>query len=168
MDVVSPAVFVLALLALIGLINLAVWGLVIRWWRRSEARLYQDVVEDLRSAEARGERLLRGPELGVFRGTTVPGYPSVKGNCILALTDQRLLVRRIVGRPFEVPDTQIRGVRQDAVFLSSSRVGHTHVIIELDRGEIGLFVGDNQGWVDAFRTIAVRQGFVPDGSPPGS
>jgi hypothetical protein len=101
--------------------------------------------------EASGEVVLRGPDAGSYRGGSVPGFSKLKGNCLIALTDQRVVYRMFVGDGGEIARHRITGVREDKSFLGSRVGGQTHLILQLTDGEVGFFVQDHAGWLAALK-----------------
>jgi hypothetical protein len=103
-----------------------------------------------------GETLLRGPDAAVYRGGSAPGFSKLKGNCLVALTDRRVVYRMFVGNGGEIARDRIAGVREDRAFLGGRVGGHTHLILQLTDGEVGFFVQDHAGWLQAL--TATRDG----------
>src|SRR5438270_750773 len=117
------AVWVVALV--LG-IQAAIWIPLVIWLRRKSARLREGLLAELESS---GERVLRAPESVLYSGAS-GRLPQVRGNCLAALTEKRLIVRRLVGKPFDIPVSEFASVREDKWFLSSYRSGRLYVIIK--------------------------------------
>ncbi len=147
----SPAVWVpLLVLGILGA-QAVMWLALFRWLRKKTARFVEEMRADL---AASGEKILRGPEPGVYRGAS-DRYPPVKGNCVLALTERRLVIRRLMGDPIEVPVAEFVGVREDPWFLRSYVGGRPHVIVALGGGaELGFFAANHGKWMNAIRALA--------------
>jgi hypothetical protein len=93
-----------------------------------------------------GERIIKEPESAIYCGGTKP-HSSVKGNGRIALTDRRLVFRKLTGPIEEVLIASITGTRQAPWFRGERRGGRTHFVVELvDAGEIGFFVSDIEAW----------------------
>jgi hypothetical protein len=137
----------MGLIALIVGILVAVALLVIAvlaWFRRRLHRLIGSLSAELATT---GERVLRGPEHGVYRGGTA-GYSQVRGNGVVALTDRRLLCQKLVGGRIEVPIAAIAGTREATWFLRSAVTTQTHLILQLrDGSEVAFFVSDHPAWL---------------------
>lgn len=146
----SPLQIVVLVVALVAAQAFALVAIV-RWLRRRSAERTAEIVREL---EASGERTLRGPEAGVYRGGS-GGFSRVKGNSVLALTDRRLLIAKLVGARVEVPTRDIASVREEKWFLRSAVGGQVHVVVTTRGGdEIGVFVRDRDAWIAELRAIA--------------
>lgn len=107
------------------------------------------------AADLAGETVLRAPEQGSYRSATAPGYPKVKNNGLIALTERRLVFRTLTGKTIEVPVAEITGVRESAGFNGSVVAGQTHLIVQTAAGEIGFYVfSGNSDWVAALTAVA--------------
>jgi hypothetical protein len=145
----AVAVVVLVLLAVI-LVQAAVLVPLVLRWRRGSAAFLTDFHD---SARASGERIVAGPEKGLYRGGTAP-YGSVKGNGTIVLTDRRLVFRKLTGGVVEVPVAKIAGVRTSAGFRGSRVGGMTHLVVDtVDHAEIGFFVNDLGSWERAISSV---------------
>jgi hypothetical protein len=143
---VSTAVFVVLLVVGILVLQALIWIPIIVWFRRRSRRVAAEL-----ALELEGEQVVRPPEKGNYRGATAPGYPVVKNNGLIALTQRRLVFRTLTGKAIEIPVDAITGVREAAVFKGSVVGGRTHLIVETAAGEIGFYVPDNAGWTAALR-----------------
>ena len=142
----DASLLLLVILIGVGLIQAAVWILLIRSWRKRSNRFLADFRA---SAAASGERFIAGPEGAVYRGGTGP-YSAVKGNGTIILTDRRLVFRKLSGGVVEVPANRIGGVRQSKTFLRSRVGGATHLVVTTtDAAEVGFFVEDTAAWARA-------------------
>jgi hypothetical protein len=117
--------------------------LLVRWLRGKSRTAHAEL-----AAELDREPALRGPEPAVYRGST-GSYPRVSGNGQLALTANRLLFRKLVGRPVDVPVHSITGVTTARAFNGSVRAGVTHLIVHTATGDLGYYVRDLDPWVAA-------------------
>ena len=142
----STAVFVVLLVLGILAVQVLIWIPIIVWFRRRSRRVAAELATELQS-----ETVVRPPEKGNYRGSTAPGYPVVKNNGLIALTQRRLVFRTLTGKAIEIPVDAITGVREAAVFKGSVVGGRTHLIVETAAGEIGFYVPDNAGWTAALR-----------------
>lgn len=136
----KTALFVIGLLLLIALIQGLIWFLVLRALRR--------LVERLRD-ELRGKRIVCGPERLAYDGGTGGHYPRVRGLVAAAITDDRLLIRRILGKGFDVPIRDITRVRQQESWNGRRRVGKLYVTVQTERGEFGVVPRDPSAWTAA-------------------
>ena len=142
----STAVFVVLLVLGILAVQVLIWIPIIVWFRRRSRRVAAELATELQS-----ETVVRPPEKGNYRGSTAPGYPVVKNNGLIALTQRRLVFRTLTGKAIDIPVDAITGVREAAVFKGSVVGGRTHLIVETASGEIGFYVSDNAGWTAALR-----------------
>ena len=138
--------FVVLLVVGILVLQALIWIPIIVWFRRRSRRVAAEL-----ALELEGEQVVRPPEKGNYRGATAPGYPVVKNNGLIALTQRRLVFRTLTGKAIEIPVDAITGVREAAVFKGSVVGGRTHLIVETAAGEIGFYVPDNAGWTAALR-----------------
>jgi hypothetical protein len=141
---VSTAVFVVLLVVGILAVQALVWIPIIVWFRRRSRRVAADLATELAS-----ETVVRPPEKGNYRGATAAGYPIVKNNGLIALTQRRLVFRTLTGKAIDIPVDAITGAREAAVFNGSVVGGRKHLIVQTAAGEIGFYVSDNAGWLAA-------------------
>lgn len=122
----------------------------LRWVRTKSARIITELRRDLSVA---GERIVLGPAPINYRGSTAgSGFPRSKGNSVAALTDRRLVVRRLAGADLEVPVAAITGVREDKWFLRSYINGRLVLVLQLrSDAEVGILVDDHAAWMAALR-----------------
>ena len=147
----TPLQIVLLVLGIL-VFQLLLWVPLIWWFRRLSARR----LGELRAAlAATGERVLLGPEPAVYRGASAgSGHPRTRGNSVVALTERRLVVHRLIGAPVEVPALDIAGVRTDKWFEGAWTGGRLHLIVKTKAGaEVGLFVQDTGAWVAALQRL---------------
>lgn len=120
----------------------------------------RELVEGVRrELEAKGETLVLGPESGLYCGSNA-GHGQVRGNSIVALTNKRLLVRRLVGGPIEVRSQEIAGVRETRWFLGAARGNRMHLVFRLPGGgELGVMM-DKQTHAAWLQDLRARFGEV--------
>lgn len=100
---------------------------------------------------AAGAETLVLPRQGcVYRGGTGT-YSSVKGNGRVALTSDRLVVRKLTGGVIEVPTARITGAHEAKVFQGSVVGGRVHVVVEIadPPAEVAFYVDGNDRWLNA-------------------
>lgn len=148
----TPLQIILLVLGVLG-VQLALSVVAVGWVRRASTRRQAELQAEL---AGNGERVLLGPEAAIYRGASRgSGYPRARGNGVVALTERRLIVRRLVGAALEVPTADISGVRTDKWFQGGWTGGRLHVIVKTRAGaELGLFVQNSDAWVAALRAIA--------------
>mgnify|MGYP001194458294 CR=1 FL=1 len=148
----TPLQIVLIVLGILGC-QLALWVVALRWVKRASARRLGELQAELAGS---GEQVLLGPESAIYRGASRgSGYPRARGNGVVALTERRLIVRRLAGAAVEVPTADISGVRTDKWFQGGWTGGRLHVIVKTKAGaELGLFVRNSDAWVAALRGLA--------------
>lgn len=142
----SIAVFVVALgvgiLAFIGILQVA----VLRWVHRKQAVTSARLETEFATT---GERLQRGPEPGLYRGGS-DGYPRVRGNATIVLSDRRLIIVMAVGARVEVPRYRIASVRTSRAFRGGIQGRKLHVVVSTtDGAEVGFIAADPDAWVAA-------------------
>lgn len=142
----GTAGFVLALVALILVLQLVIWVPVLIWLRKRNRRATAEMATALQS-----ERVVREPEKAIYRGATAPGYPKVKGNGVMALSEERILFRPYVGTAIDIPLADLTGVREARTFNGAVRGRSVHLIVGTHEGELGFFVADNLAWTTALK-----------------
>jgi hypothetical protein len=142
----SVVLLVLGIVLVVALIQVAIWVPVgIRAKRRADQ--FWATFDD--QVAAGGETLVIPREGCVYRGGSGP-YSAVRGNGSLALTSERLVVRKGTGGVIEVPADRISGAHEAQVFNGSVVGNRLHLVVEIDpQAEIGLFVDDNARWIAA-------------------
>lgn len=106
---------------------------------------------DVDAQVASGTETMVLPREGcVYRGGT-GGFSAVKGNGSIALTSQRLVIRKGTGGVVEVPTSRIRGAHEAKVFNGSVVGGRVHVVVEIAEpsAEVAVFVDGNDRWLAA-------------------
>jgi hypothetical protein len=141
MDVV---LLVVGILALVAVILVPVVLLLRSRSRRVAAELAQELAT---------EPALRGPGKGLYRGGS-SGYPKVKGNGMIALTQRRLVFRMLIGSDLDIPLEEITGLREAKAFQGGVVGGHVHLVVQTATGEVGFFVDDNAAWIAAITSAA--------------
>lgn len=142
-------------LLVVGLLGFQVvlWAIAMRWIRRAAARIAGEMREAIAGA---GEKLVRGPEDALYSGAS-GRFPRAKGNMVVAMTDRRLVFRRLVGAEFAVPLEEIVGVREGRWFRRAS-TGHMNVIVKLADGvEVGFKSPAHAAWMEALQAHAARR-----------
>ena len=100
-------------------------------------------------ARLTGEKVIKAPESAIYSGGTKP-HSSVKGNGRIALTNRRLVFRKLTGPIEEVLVASITGTRQAAWFRGERRGRRVHFVVEtVDAGEVGFLVSDTAAWTAA-------------------
>ena len=132
----------------IALLQVMIWVPIVRWMRKRSVAAQAALEAEI---AASGERVVRGPEQGEYRGAS-GGYSQVKGNCRLVLTDRRLAFVKVTGGRVDVPVDQIVAVHEAKAFLGTVVGGRAHVIVRTrDGSEVGFFAKDHAAWVSALR-----------------
>jgi len=136
----AAVLFSVGLVALIAVINLTVWIPIRRRTRRIQAAV-------LAECRAAGERIRCGPERVSYEGSTTRGA-RVEGTAVAVLTDRRLMIRKTVGKPIEIPAADIAGARAAKSFRGRRIGGRRFVVVKTADGpEYGLLVHDPVLWV---------------------
>jgi hypothetical protein len=149
----SPSFIVLLVLGILAL-QVMIWVPLLMVLKRKTQRMLADLQAEL---AASGEQVRLAPQPSLYRGATAKsGYPFAKGNGVAALTDRRLVIRKLVGAGVEIPTSDIIGVREDKWF-QRAYVGKLHVIVKTKGdAEVGLIVGDHAAWMTALQTLVDR------------
>ena len=137
----ATALFVAVLLVVIGIVQGVIWFSIIRALRRLTTKL---------GHELRGTPIVRGPERVHYQGATGSGpYPRARGFVAVALTRDRLVVRRLAVRGFDVPLREIKQVSQQLRWNGRYRNGKAHVVIETRGGAFAIQPADPGAWIAA-------------------
>ena len=124
-----------------------------RWIGRRARALLETVRHELRGS---GDTLEVEPEVAHYAGGS-GNHPRVKGLGVLALTDRRLVFRKLFGRGVEIARSDIADVRDGKWFRRSYSSGRQHVVLVLDDGsEVGFVVNDHGAWMERVRAIAKK------------
>lgn len=95
--------------------------------------------------ERSGERAVLGPEPALYSGASAR-YSKMRGNCVLALTEKRLLVRMLVGKDIDLERSEIVGAH-DAKTFDGHYQGRRFLVVDLkDATEVGFQVRDLAPW----------------------
>lgn len=139
----SVAVLVAAIVSAVGVVLASMWFAWLRPLVRRSNEWAANLGEELALT---GERLLREPESALYRGGTKP-HSAVKGNVKLALTNRRLIFRKLTGGLDEVSLAVVTGTRRAAWFRGARHHGRLHLVLETNEpGEIGFLVRDMESW----------------------
>ena len=134
----------LALLVGLPVVALGVAGVLLALWLRAKFRAAAARL----AVVLRDEPAVRGPERGIYRGST-GGYSHVFGNGRIALTAHRLLFQKGIGGLVEVRLADVVGVRISKTFNRSVVGNRTHLVVQTRIGDVGYFVDDTEAWRDA-------------------
>jgi hypothetical protein len=137
----SPLEIVLLVLGILGA-QAILWVLILLLLKR---KTESETISMRDRLAGTGEALVRDPESALYRGAS-SRFSKVKGNGIIALTDRRLIFRKLFGSEIEVARAEIVGLREDKWFLRAY-CGRMHLILQLvDGTEIGFTVRDHAAW----------------------
>jgi hypothetical protein len=132
------------------LAQVLLWIPILYWLKRRLLRVAAALIEEVAAA---GERVVRGPDPGLYRGGS-GGRSRVKGNGVAVLTDRRLVFRKAIGAAVDVPVADIVAVREAKWFLRSY-VGKMHVVLTLrDGAEVGFILHEHAAWMDLLGKLA--------------
>ena len=145
----GTALFVAMLLVVIGIVQVVIWFAVIRALRRLTTKV---------GDELRGTQIVRGPERVHYQGATGGAYPRARGFVAVALTRDRLVVRRLAVRGFDVPLREIMQVSQQLRWNGHYRNGRPHVVIETHRGAFAIQPADPDAWTAAMEETPPPRG----------
>lgn len=140
----SPGQVALLVLGILAF-NIALWIPILLWLRSRTRAIIAALARDL---DASGERTLVAPESALYGGATGPNARA-RGNAVVALTDRRLVVRRLVGDAFEIARADITSVREAPSFLGRTRGTPFVVLTARDGSEVGLLVREHRAWLAA-------------------
>ena len=139
----TTALLVGAIVFGVALLFAALWFVVLRPMVR---RTNDWVTTFADEARLTGEKVIKGPESAIYSGGTKP-HSAVKGNGRIALTNRRLVFRKLAGPIEEVLVASITGTRQAAWFRGQRRGRRVHFVVEtVDAVEVGFLVRDIAAW----------------------
>lgn len=118
-------------------------AVLLLWLQRRSQQQAQQL-----AAELAADTVVRGPEQASYRGGSEQ-FPAVKGNCLLALTNERLVWQMLIGQRGEISLREITAVREDKTFRTEVHAGRTHLVIATNSGEVGFFTADTPSWAAA-------------------
>lgn len=137
---------VLWIVAAIVVLDIIVTGAAFVWALRRSAALKQEIKE---STSAR-ERFLVYPENSEYAGGP-RRFGWARGSGVLALTDRRVIFRRVFGGPVEIELGDIASVSEAAWYRGVYKAGRRHVILHLKEGaKVAFMVRDASPWLEAF------------------
>lgn len=140
---------ILRLFALIIGVNAAIWAIIIPLTKRSYARASKLMQNDL---AASGEAVIQGPVSSWYQGRT--DKFDITGGAIVALTERRLIIRKITREVIEVSASDIVAVRVDKWFMGKFRNNRYHVVVKTAANtEFGFQVPNYTDWVAAFERL---------------
>jgi hypothetical protein len=146
MSVLGIVLLVLGILVVVGLgVGILLFFLLGKS-KATKAALAQELAAD---------PALRGPESAIYRGST-GGYSKVMGNGQIALTQRRLIFRKLTGGAVDVDLTDVTGVQTSKSFNRSVVGNRVHLVVSTANGDVGYFVSDTDGWAAAIRSAAPR------------
>jgi len=122
----SPVYIVLLAVGCLGVlvgVNVIVWVKIFGNLRRLQHEMRQTI-------DSSGEKMVKAPEIGRYRGASAPGYGRVGGLGVVAMTSRRVLFSKAVGQSVEVALDQVSGIRTQP-FNNPNR---TRVFLELKTG----------------------------------
>jgi hypothetical protein len=109
---------------------------------RASKEVARELAQELERA---GEHAIVGPEPALYSGASAR-YTKVRGNCVLALTERRLLIRMLVGSNIDLDRSEIVGAH-DAKTFDGHFQGKRYLVVDLkDATEIGFLVRDMAPW----------------------
>ncbi|WP_445165325.1 hypothetical protein ACTXG7_15485 [Mycolicibacterium sp. Dal123E01] len=148
--VLQIVLLVVGIAVVLGLIA----GVIVLFYRGR----YRAAAQQL-DTELAVESIIRPFEKGNYRGSTAPGFPSVKNNGRIALTRRRVVFLTLTGTTISVPLDSVIALRLSKVFKGSVVGGWTHLVLRTAAGEIGFYVPDTNAWLHA---LGQATGLTPD------
>lgn len=146
---------IILLIAAILVLEALIWIPVLAWLRRKSSLLAESLKD---SVALSGDRFIIEPEGALYRGGTGT-YSRVKGNGVIALTDRRLIFKKLVGGDIEIPLGSVEKVSESKWFLRSYRSGRLHLILHLrDGSEVGFIIKNHDAWMRALESAVPQDG----------
>ena len=140
----TPNQVALLVLGILGA-QAAIWTPIVLWMRSRNRTLAAALAAEF---AASGEVVVIAPEPALYGGATAV-YPKAGGNGVVALTDRRLLLRRLGGEDIAVARDDIAGAREQASFRTNRRSRPWVVVTTRGGAELGLIVREPQAWLTA-------------------
>ncbi len=130
----------------------AVFAAAIFFVGRASKEAARALAKELERAD---ELAVVGPEPALYSGASTR-FSKVRGNCVMALTERRLLVRMLVGSDFDIDRAEIKGLH-DARTFDGQFQGRRYMVVDLSDGtEVGFLVRDMTPWRAALGEITTR------------
>ncbi len=115
----------------------------------------KNLVSDLQNrAFEIGETLIMGPEPSIYRGADSE-FGSVKGNGVIALTNRRIMFKKLTGQQIDIDLSHITKVSVQSIFNGETAVGTgaQHLVVETKNGNrIGFLVKRAERWMEILDT----------------
>ena len=106
--------------------------------------------QELERSTSAHERFLVSPQNAGYSGGP-RRFGWVKGSGVLALTDRRVIFRRVFGGLLEIELADIASVSEAAWYRGMYKAGRRHVILHLKEGaKVAFMVRDASPWLEAF------------------
>lgn len=142
----SPALIVVVIIAVVGLLQIAIWVPLARSWNKKSAAFFADLAKEMATS---GETLRIPQERASYEGAT-DVYGAVRGTGVIVLTDRRLLFRKKSGGVVEVPLGKVTAVREARSFAGVIVGGQMFLVVGTsDPAEVGFIVQDRAAWIAA-------------------
>lgn len=134
------------LIGLIVLSSLIFLGAIFFFVGRATKRRAEEIRAEL---STRGERLLHEPEPCGYSGASAR-FGHVRSTSVLALTEKRVICKRLALDDFEISLDEIKGVRLEKTFHGRYVPGSPILVLDLTDGtEVGFQLRDADGWYAA-------------------
>lgn len=134
------------IIALAIVVMLAVYAPIMLWNRRKTAQLIRETEDSLTVS---GEHAVLGP-MGVLFYEPILRWLGMRArHGVVTLTDDRLIIRPLVGPETDIPLADIAKVWKSKWYNASHGAGYTHVALKLEDGQrFAILVKDPRPWME--------------------
>jgi hypothetical protein len=134
-----PSILIYLVIAGVVAVVVCIWAVLLLIVRRKSSKLATEFRESARQAV---ENLIIDPQSCVYRGADRE-FGNVKGNGVIALTNKRIMFRKLTGQQIEIDRSQITKVSIENTFKweTAFATGASHLVVETNDGNrIGFLV----------------------------
>lgn len=142
-----PSIPIYLVIAGVVAVVVCIWTVLLLVVRHKFRKLATEFRERVRQA---GENLIIDPQSCVYRGADRE-FGNVKGNGVIALTNRRIMFRKLTGQQIEIDCSQISKVSVENTFKGETAfaTGASHLVVETNDGNrIGFLVKNAENWIE--------------------
>lgn len=129
---------------------ICIWAVSLLWLRQKTQKLAHEFQERAREM---GEKVIIDPQSCVYRGADSE-YGNVKGNGVIALTNKRIMFKKLTGQQIEIQRSHISSASIENNYKGETAfaTGARHLVVETSNGNrIGFLVKNAERWIEKLR-----------------
>lgn len=142
-----PSLSISLVIAVVVVAAICIWAIILFWIRRKT----QDIAHAFKArSREMGETLIIDPQSCVYRGSDRE-YGNIKGNGVIALTNKRILFKKLIGQEIVIELSHISGTSIENTFKGETAfaTGAQHlVVVTTDDNRIGFLVRNAEKWIE--------------------